>query len=127
MSGYSSRRLARFSQWIVQRYPPSTSARASRYAPVQIAPSGTRRWASLRSQAMQVLSTWLWTCSPAQTKTRSALSAEAKSPSTCTTRPLLLGTGAPPALTTRHRYNASPCIRFAIRNGSTALLNAMKE
>ena len=61
MSGYSSLRLARFSQWIVHRYPPSRSARASRYVPVQIAPSGTRRWASRRSQAMQVLSTCFWT------------------------------------------------------------------
>ena len=126
-SGYSSRRLARFSQWIVQRYPSSRSERASRYAPVQIAPSGIRRWGEpaqpgekrLVDVAPDVLAR-------ADDDDESALSTDSRSPSACMERPLLLTAGLPSMLTIRQRYNDSPLIRFAIRNGSTALLNAMK-
>ncbi len=83
--------------------------------------------ASLRSTATRAGETASRTLMPPQTNTRSTLSTSARRVVGVIIRPLLAVTGSPSGEATSHSYAFWPDTRFAIRNGSIALVSAIME
>ena len=102
MSGKSSSKLSRFSQWIVQRRPSRSPAWAITCAPVQTAPTGIPRRASRRSQVRIGRLIACFTISPPTTMIAVSRPSSDIPASACTATPFEAATGPPVSLTTRH-------------------------
>ena len=102
ISGKSSSKLSRFSQWMVQRRPSSRPAWAITCAPVQTAPTASPRRLSRRSQVSTARLIAAFTLSPPTTMIVASRVSSGRPPSGCSATPLEAVTGPPVSVTTRH-------------------------
>ena len=102
MSGKSSSKPSRFSQWIVQRRPSSSPAAAIACAPVQTAPTGSPRRASRRSQVSTGRVVAAFALRPPTTTIVASRPSSPRPASACSVTPFDAVTGPPPSLTTCH-------------------------